>query len=211
MIAHSWDGLGTTQIADHWGCRTGGRCGSGCTRSTPRVSTGSATGQDPANLAGSPDRAWPARRLGPPGPDRPAGQAGRGPLAAVDPQEPGAWTLDALAEAAHEWASPSSAARSAGSCLRRGHAGGPAFVDGQPRPRLRPKRARVIDLYTHPPAGVTVICADELGPVVPRTFPPAPGWSADGHRVRRHWTTAAGRRRPGCMAGCVWPRAKTVT
>jgi hypothetical protein len=29
-----------------------------------------------------------------------------------------------------------------------------------------------------------VICADELGPVVPRTFPPAPGWSPDGHRVK---------------------------
>jgi transposase len=31
---------------------------------------------------------------------------------------------------------------------------------------------------------VTVVCADELGPVLPRTFPPAPGWSADGHRVK---------------------------
>jgi DDE superfamily endonuclease len=29
-----------------------------------------------------------------------------------------------------------------------------------------------------------VICADELGPVSPRTFPPAPGWSADGHRIK---------------------------
>ena len=27
---------------------------------------------------------------------------------------------------------------------------------------------------------------DELGPVVPRTFPPAPGWSADGHRIKAH-------------------------
>jgi len=31
---------------------------------------------------------------------------------------------------------------------------------------------------------VTVLCADELGPVIPRSFPPAPGWSADGHRVK---------------------------
>jgi transposase len=31
---------------------------------------------------------------------------------------------------------------------------------------------------------VTVLCLDELGPVIPRTFPPAPGWSADGHRVK---------------------------
>jgi transposase len=31
---------------------------------------------------------------------------------------------------------------------------------------------------------VTVLCADELGPVIPRTFPPAPGWTPDGHRVK---------------------------
>jgi transposase len=31
---------------------------------------------------------------------------------------------------------------------------------------------------------VTVVCADELGPVIPRSFPPAPGWTADGHRVK---------------------------
>jgi hypothetical protein len=29
-----------------------------------------------------------------------------------------------------------------------------------------------------------VICADELGPVIPRTFPPTPGWTPDGHRVK---------------------------
>jgi hypothetical protein len=29
-----------------------------------------------------------------------------------------------------------------------------------------------------------VICADELGPVIPRSFPPAPGWTPDGHRVK---------------------------
>jgi transposase len=29
-----------------------------------------------------------------------------------------------------------------------------------------------------------VICADELGPVIARTFAPAPGWSVDGHRIK---------------------------
>ena len=29
-----------------------------------------------------------------------------------------------------------------------------------------------------------MICADELGPVIPRTFAPAPGWSPDGHRIK---------------------------
>ena len=31
---------------------------------------------------------------------------------------------------------------------------------------------------------MTTICTDELGPVVPRTFPPAPGWSPSGHRIK---------------------------
>ena len=39
-------------------------------------------------------------------------------------------------------------------------------------------------LYTDPPAGAVVVCADELGPVVPRAFPPPPGWSPDGHRIK---------------------------
>ena len=30
---------------------------------------------------------------------------------------------------------------------------------------------------------MTVVCADELGPVTPRTFPP-PGCSDDGYRVK---------------------------
>jgi hypothetical protein len=29
-----------------------------------------------------------------------------------------------------------------------------------------------------------VLCADELGPVTPRTFSPSPGWSRDGHRIK---------------------------
>jgi hypothetical protein len=30
----------------------------------------------------------------------------------------------------------------------------------------------------------STVCTDELGPVVPRTFPPAPGWSVNGHRIK---------------------------
>jgi len=29
-----------------------------------------------------------------------------------------------------------------------------------------------------------VLCVDELGPVTPRTFAPAAGWSRDGHRIK---------------------------
>ncbi len=51
------------------------------------------------------------------------------------------------------------------------------------RSGLCPKRAPVVSRSTHSPAGATVICVDELGPVMPRPFPPAPGWSADGQRI----------------------------
>src|SRR6516162_5370952 len=57
-------------------------------------------------------------------------------------------------------------------------------LGGQHRPGVRPERTRVVELCTAPPPGSTVICADELGPVIPRTFPPAPGWSGDGHRIK---------------------------
>jgi transposase len=51
-------------------------------------------------------------------------------------------------------------------------------------PGVRPKRSRIIELYTDPPPGSTVVCVDELGPVTPRSFPPAPAWSPDGHRIK---------------------------
>ena len=41
-----------------------------------------------------------------------------------------------------------------------------------------------MEMYTAPPPGSTVTCADEPGPVIPRTFPLAPGWSPGGHRVK---------------------------
>jgi hypothetical protein len=42
----------------------------------------------------------------------------------------------------------------------------------------------VSKLDTHPPEDTAVLCADELGPVIPRTVAPAPGWSPDGHRIK---------------------------
>ena len=41
-----------------------------------------------------------------------------------------------------------------------------------------------MDRCTHPPPGAVVVCVDELGPVVPRAFPPAAGWSPDGHHIK---------------------------
>lgn len=42
-------------------------------------------------------------------------------------------------------------------------------------PRPRPKGKAVIDLYTRTPAGTTVVCIDELGPLVPHAYPGQPG------------------------------------
>ena len=63
-----------------------------------------------------------------------------------------------------------------------------------------------------------MVCADELGPVIPRTFPPAAGWSPDGHRVKapleyargtdKTWVYGALRIRDGTeVTTCCAPRA----
>jgi DDE superfamily endonuclease len=58
-------------------------------------------------------------------------------------------------------------------------------VGDQQGPGLRPKRTRIIALYTQPqPEGATVLCVDELAPVTPRNFPPAPGGAADGYHIK---------------------------
>jgi transposase len=49
-----------------------------------------------------------------------------------------------------------------------------------------------VEYYTHPPADTTVIAADELGPVMPRTFAPPAGWSPAGHRVKAPLTYSRG-------------------
>jgi hypothetical protein len=60
-----------------------------------------------------------------------------------------------------------------------------------------------------------VICADELGPVIPRTFAPAAGWSPDGHRIKapleyargpdKTWVYGALRIRDGQELTCCAP------
>src|SRR6266498_1504062 len=161
------------------------RCGSGCTGSTPRASTGSATGQDPADLGASASMIaaglsrWPA-------PSRPGGWCRAGRAAgtraaqgggALDPGRPGR-ARPGRGHPGRPQPGPPHPAR------RRGALATDPLVDAKHRPGLRPKRAQVIALYTEPPEATTVVCADELGPVIPRSFPPAPGWSPDGHRIK---------------------------
>ena len=66
-------------------------------------------------------------------------------------------------------------------------------MGAQCRPGVRPKRSRIVGLYTNPPPDSTVVCVDELGPVAPRAFPPAPGWSPDGHRIKAPLEYGRGR------------------
>jgi hypothetical protein len=42
----------------------------------------------------------------------------------------------------------------------------------------------IVELHADPPANSTAVCVDELGPLTPRFFPPLPGWSPDGHRIK---------------------------
>src|SRR5215213_2216508 len=60
----------------------------------------------------------------------------------------------------------------------------PPSLGREPRSAVRPKRTRVVNLYVEEPKNATTICLDELGPVSPRTYPPAPGWSPEGHRIK---------------------------
>src|SRR5215472_5069372 len=82
-------------------------------------------------------------------------------------------------------ASRSNAARSVASACMRGSVGVGPTVGGKAQTRtLSAIRTAVVSSYTAPPKGSTTLCTDELGPILPRSFPPAPGWSADGHRIK---------------------------
>jgi hypothetical protein len=86
--------------------------------------------------------------------------------------------------------------------------------------RSSPRRAAIIALYTTLPEATIVICADELGPVIPRTFPPPPGWSTDGHRIEapldyargpeRTWVYGALRVRDGKAVTLTAPSRNSV-
>jgi hypothetical protein len=99
-------------------------------------------------------------------------------------------------------ASTCTAARRAGSCCKKGALAPDPFLDPQQGPGFHPKRTRIVGLYTDPPEGSTVLGIDELGPVIPRTFAPAPGWSADGHRIKNETDYGRGPEKTWCTAPC---------
>jgi hypothetical protein len=74
--------------------------------------------------------------------------------------------------------------RFGGSCWPTGPGGGRSARGRSPRTHCSSERTAVIDLYTRTPTGTTVVCVDELGPLIPRAYSPQPGWTADGNRVK---------------------------
>ena len=108
-----------------------------------------------------------------------------GTMVARDEEQEAHWSLSALAQAAKDAGIPVKRSQIRRILLREGVRWRNTHSWAEPRwPRLRPKRTAVVSHYVSPPEGSTTICTDELGPVVPRTFPPARGWSADGHRIK---------------------------
>ncbi|WP_230882576.1 hypothetical protein [Planomonospora sp. ID91781] len=65
----------------------------------------------------------------------------------------------------------------------------------------------IVGLYTDPPEGAVVVCADEQGPVTPRTFPSEPAWSGDGHRIKAPLDYRRGPAKTWVYARCAWPTA----
>jgi len=68
-----------------------------------------------------------------------------------------------------------------------------------------------VELYTSPPPDTTVIAADELGPVMPRTFDPPAAWSADGHRVKAPLTYGRGPEKTWVYGGVRIDDGQAVT
>jgi hypothetical protein len=106
-------------------------------------------------------------------------------MVARDEQGSAQWSLSALAQAAKEAGLQVKRSQIRTILLREG-------VRWRQTPSWGPRATRtssaigpaVVSHSTEPPEGSTTVCTDELGPVVPRTFDPAPGWSPNGHRIK---------------------------
>jgi len=107
-----------------------------------------------------------------------------GTMVARDEEGEAQWSLNALAQAAKDAGILVKRSQIRTILLREGVRWRQTHSWGTPRDKdARPKRTAVVSHYTEPPQGSTTVCTDELGPVVPRTFDPAPGWSPNGHRI----------------------------
>jgi len=184
MITRSWDGARTSQIAAELHCHPQ-TVRERIKRFNAEGWTGLVTAPVPAASPGSPSTS--AAGSSPWSPSHRRGGCAARPTGAGTPTSPrrrptGPWTPPPRPP--RRSGSRSSAARSAASWGPRGPLAPVALLGPVQRPGVRRKPTAIVALSTHPPARATVVCADELGPVTPPTFPPAPAWTADGHRVK---------------------------
>ncbi|MGV9882260.1 IS630 family transposase [Streptomyces sp. NPDC003006] len=109
-----------------------------------------------------------------------------GELWAFDESGPAEWTLDSLAAAEGIEVSRSQVRRillAEGVRWRRTRSWTRSWTRSKDPHFVAKGRGSSASTLTRP-GDATVICADELGPVIPRTFPPAPAWSPDGRRIK---------------------------
>lgn len=187
MIVRSWEGARTTAIAADLGCHP-----QTVRERRARFTVEGLDGLGDRPGAGRKPRRTEAERSAvialvatpPPGRLR---RDGGGELTARDEERAARWTLDA-GRADRRRPGPGHRDRpqpGAAHPPRRTCPVAPAAQLGdEHRPGVLPKRTTVVTRSTDPPVGATTVCVDELGPVIPRTFPPAPGWSSDGHRSK---------------------------
>jgi hypothetical protein len=107
-------------------------------------------------------------------------------LVARDEEGSAQWSLDALAQAAQEVGIAVKRSQIRRIYLREGvrwrhtHSWG----DSSDPDFVRNPNGGRLPLHSAAPGLDDGSRTDELGPVVPRTFPPAPGWSPTGHRIK---------------------------
>jgi transposase len=181
MIAGSWEGKRTTVIAQELGCHpqtVRERITRFHAEGIDGLGDRPGAGRKPRLTEHERGRIIALARSIPPGRAERMGDE----LRAREPEKEAQWSLDALTRAAHERHPGGAEPDPAYSREGRHSVAASAELGREHRPGLCPKRARIVALYTEPPEGATILCLDELGPVSPRTFPPAPSWSGNGHR-----------------------------
>jgi len=188
LIVRSWDGLRTRQIAEELGCHpqtVRERLHAFNERGLDGLGMKPGSGRRPRLTQLERSTILALVKLPPPG--KPTYEL-TGELTTPDPDAEPEWTLDALTAAAQERGIQVARSqvrrifRRAGVRWRRTRRWATS-KDPDFAPRVPKGRRSSRSTLSHPRARRSSR-VDELGPVTPRNFPPAPGWSADGHRRR---------------------------
>ena len=197
MIALSWEGLRTGEIACHL------RCHPQTVRERfERFQTEGIEGLTNRPGAGRKarlterDRRQRIALVAQTPPGRSVRQAD-GQWAAEHPTEPTLWSLYALVSAAHQQGLTIQRSQVPRLLLNEGvhWRQGRSWIVSQD-PNFVPKGRRRVEAYTRPEPGSRTLCLDELGPVSARSVAPAPGWSIDGQRIKAPLEYSRGQEKP---------------